>query len=301
MDPGVLYFISDTHLGDGTAADRFLYHDPLLDLLARVEQEEKAHLVLLGDLLELWSSSLEAILVRHAPLLLAMERVARKHPVTYVVGNHDCLPWYYFVGQRLGGIQITERFTALRGAVVALHGHQFDPFNQVRVSETGQVKAPWTRRLVQVVGFLGRTGGERTADAIAGISEWLGGAAVSLEALLPGWREGQRRSLHGALEHTRQVLARESPGERGYPAGESRYAEGALALLRAGARWVLMGHTHHPVHRKYGQKEYVNTGCWVWNRYPPTYARLERGQMQLLNAHTHAVFEPVPPGSSGAQ
>jgi UDP-2,3-diacylglucosamine pyrophosphatase LpxH len=261
MASETIYFVSDTHLGDGTGADRFQYPRAFMSLLGQIEREPNAHLVLLGDIMELWASSLESVLINHAAVFYALGRIATTRPVTYVVGNHDCLPWYYFLGQGAGALRVTDRFTAARGALVAVHGHQFDPYNKVKVAE-GTVKAPWTRRLVQAIGFVGRVGGEAAGDAIAN-------AASALEG----------------------VLNRESPGERGYPAGEEAYEQAAVGLMRAGARFVVMGHTHHPLTRRYGSRAYVNTGSWVWDRYPPTYARFAGGQLQLLHGETHEPYE----------
>ncbi|HEY3367448.1 MAG TPA: UDP-2,3-diacylglucosamine diphosphatase [Symbiobacteriaceae bacterium] len=255
MADQVIYFVSDTHLGDGSGADRFRYPVQLMSLLGRIETEPGAHLVLLGDFLELWACSLEGVLVRHAPIFDAIGRIAATHPVTYVVGNHDCLPWYYYLNQGLGQVRVVERFTAARDTIVAVHGHQYDPLNQVTVTPDGHVKAPWAKKLVQVIGFI-----ERAGDGLL-------------------------------LQRVKAVLERESPGERNYPEGESIYEDAARALMRSGARSVVMGHTHHPLTRRYGNRVYVNTGSWVWDRYPPTYGRLAGGRLELLNGNTHQPFE----------
>lgn len=291
MADEVIYFVSDTHLGDGTGADRFLYPEQFMNLLARIEREPTARLVLLGDFLELWASSLEPVLIKHAPIFYMIGRLAATHPVTYVVGNHDCLPWYYFVNQSAGNINVVERFTAARGALVALHGHQYDPYNRVKVT-AGSLKVPWTRRLVQAIGFLGRVGGEDTGETIAAAATMLETAAGSLDRLVPTLEESARRSLGAFLHGARKVLDSESPGERGYPAGEKIYEDAAHALMRQGARWVIMGHTHHPLTRTYSSRMYVNTGSWVWDRYPPTYARYAGGRLELLDANTHLPYEP---------
>lgn len=292
MADEVIYFVSDTHLGDGSGADRFMYPRQLMALLARIEAEPKAHLVLLGDFMELWASSLEAVLMHHAPVYHVIGRIASAHPVTYVVGNHDCLPWYHFVNQGLGNVRITDRFTAARGALVAVHGHQYDPFNRVQVAAGGQVKVPWTRKLVQIVGSLERIGGDKTGDTITDIGDALSKAAASLEELVPHQDEGGKQALASVLRHTKAVLEHESPGERGYPSGERSYEEGARSLMRAGARFVVMGHTHHPLMQRYGTRMYVNTGSWVWDRYPPTYARYTGGELILLNGETHEPYMP---------
>ena len=284
-----IYFVSDTHLGDGSGADRFRSQQLLLNLLQRIEEEPQAHLVLLGDFMELWASSLEPILIHHAPVFRLIGRIAAKHSVTYVVGNHDCLPWYYFVDQGTGNIRVVGQFQASRGPLVALHGHQFDPFNQVKVSPD-HVKAPWTRKLVQVMGFLGRVGGEATGDALADAGSVIESAVSSLETLLPQWEESTRQSLGGFLRHTKDIVSKESPGERGYPSGETMYEEGARRLMRSGAKIVVMGHTHHPLVHKYSDRTYVNTGSWVSDQYPPTYARWADGKIELLEADRHQPF-----------
>lgn len=277
----LIYFISDTHLGDGSGADRFRYPDQLMALLHKIQNEPNAHLVLLGDVMELWATSLEPVLITHAPVFYLLGQMAATHRITYVVGNHDCLPWYYYVGQGAGNIQVVETFVAAQGALVAVHGHQFDPYNKVKIEE-GHVKAPWTRRLVQAVGLLGRVGGASTGDALADVGDVLEKVVAADGRLQPFLAEAQR------------VLQRQSPGERGYPAGESAYVGGAINFMRKGARFVVMGHTHHPLIRQYGARTYVNTGSWVWDKYPPTYGRFFRGTLDLFDADTHQPYRPAP-------
>lgn len=291
MADEVIYFVSDTHLGDGTGADRFRFPRELMALLNRIQSEPNAQLVLLGDFLELWATSLEPVMVHYAPVLERVAALADTLPVTYVVGNHDCLPWYYFLGRHLGNIRLVERFTAARGALVALHGHQFDPFNRVTMQHD-HVKVPWTRRMVQLVGLLGRVGGEATSDAIYNLGDVLEKAADGLEQYLPDWDEAARLAMKGMLRQAKDVLEHESPGERGYPIGEKAYEDGARAIMRAGARFVVMGHTHHPLTRTYGRRVYVNTGSWVSEKYPPTYGRFAGGRLELLHGETHQPYQP---------
>lgn len=290
MAAEVLYFISDTHLADGSGADQFRYPRQLMDLLVRIESDPHAHLVLLGDFLELWAAALEGVLTYHAPIVRMVGQIAATHPVTYVVGNHDCLPWYYYIGQSAGSIRVAERFTNKRGNLVAIHGHQYDPFNRVDVTDGGEVKAPWTRKLVEAVGLIERVGGVPAGEAIARLGDTLTRAAGSLERLVPHWDQTSREAVGNGLTLAKAVLERQSPGERGYPDGEMAYEEAARSLMREGAQYVLMGHTHHPLVRKYGSRLYVNTGSWVWDRYPPTYGRYAGGKLELLDGNTHQPF-----------
>lgn len=286
----VLYFVSDTHLGDGTGADQFRYPVEFLQLLSEIEADPRSHLILLGDFMELWSAAMEAVMSIHAPVFRLIGRIAATRPVTYVVGNHDCLPWYYYVGQGVGHVNVVERFVYKQGPLIALHGHQYDPYNRVKVTESGVVKAPWTRRLGELAGFLERIGGQRTGDIIADLGDWLSRASATLSERLPHWDAASRASLEQGLRQTHDTLVRESPGERGYPPGERQYEEAARRLMRDGARYVLMGHTHHPLVHTYASRKYVNTGSWVWDRYPPTYARYADGQLELMDARTHAPY-----------
>lgn len=285
-----IYFISDTHLGDGSHADKFLHPQPLLELLARIEADPGAELVLLGDILELWSCTLEGALVQYAPILHTIARIAESRPVTYVVGNHDCLPFYHYLGARLGNLRLTERYVAGGGALVALHGHQFDPFNRVD-TETGTVEVPWVRRLVHMVGLLQRLGGETTKRTVDDASNWLSHMHDKLDQLLPHWDNRSRGQFAAGLKKASDVLNRESPGMRGYPERETRYEQAAAQLMRQGALFVLMGHTHHPVRRSWGRRVYVNTGSWVWDRYPPTYGLWQNGHLLLCNALDHSCWE----------
>jgi hypothetical protein len=204
------------------------------------------------------------------------------------------VPWYYFVGQAAGSIRVAETFTTARGALVAVHGHQYDPLNSVKLDE-GQVKVPWTRRLVRAIGFLERLGGSETGDAITDVGDFLERKLAVLDKQPADMDADTRRSLHQFLDGVRRISLRQPPGERGYPAGEKAYEEAALRLFRGGARFVVMGHTHHPLVRTYGNRTYVNSGSWVWNRYPPTYARYASGRLELLDANTHEPYTPVEP------
>lgn len=292
-----LYIISDLHLGDGTRADRFLHPEPLLRLLEQIGAEPGAELVLLGDLLELWACSLGAVMARHAPILRRLGEVAAARPVTYVVGNHDSVPFYLYLGARPGGVAVVERYTTRLGAdaLVALHGHQYDPFNRVQVAN-GTVQTPWAHRLVQLLGALERAGladlitaGSDTADALLARAE-----ALQQQAAGEGGPGGElKRRL---LQVVRDVVLREPPGQRDYPLGEHRYREAALDLMRQGARWVLMGHTHHPDRLAAGRRLYINTGCWCWDRYPPTYARWADGELKLYSALDHREYTPAARG-----
>lgn len=295
-----LYFISDLHLGDGTGADRFLHPEALLRLIDQIGSEPGGELVLVGDVLELWACEMGAVLARHGLIIRRLADLAAARPVTYVVGNHDSVPFYLYLGARLGPVAVTERFTArLAGdTLVAIHGHQYDPFNRVSL-EAGRLRTPFTQRLVHLVGTLERHG----------FGDLMSGGSGTVDHLMARVQEAEQRIAAEAgpggelkrrlLQVVREVMLREPPGQRDYPLGEERYRRAALDWMRQGARWVILGHTHHPDRLAAGQRLYVNTGCWCWDRYPPTYARWAAGELELYNALDGRPYRPAaatPPG-----
>lgn len=286
-----IFLVSDLHLGDGTAADRFLYAREFLDLLDRVGGVPGAELVVVGDLLELWACDLDAVMAGHYRMVSRLLALSEQVPITYVVGNHDALPWYLYLDSRLGRLSLVERYTRRVGGdtLVAIHGHQYDPFNRVRTAGQ-EIQVPPIRHLVALMGALQRVGLKHLVAEGQSLVDQLVHAAEELEA--GRWPSGAPlpEPLRSGLQAVRGLLLREAPGQRGYPAGEPRYREAALDWMRRGARWVVMGHTHHPDRLEVGKRVYVNTGSWCWDRYPPTYALLADHSLELLDARNDQPF-----------
>ncbi len=133
-----LYFASDLHLGDGSAADDFAEgaHRAAFEWFLRHEVEpEGGRLVLLGDVFELWQCELSHIRKHYGALFWQL------HNYRLIRGNHDAAyrkppEWRWPSGRR--------------PLLLAEHGHQADPLNSS-------------------LGFVGRV-----VTAAAGILERLG-------------------------------------------------------------------------------------------------------------------------------
>lgn len=267
-----IYFLSDLHMGDGTKADRFRYPHELMQLLDRMRVEPGAELVLLGDVLELWACELTAVLLAHVPVVRAILDIARNHRVTYVAGNHDALPTYAYLGVDALGLHIAERYQSPDGKLIALHGHQYDPFNQINPGPHGKIDTPASAKLAHGMGVLERMLGPVPGDAAAAMGDWIEHASQ-------------------ALAHVKEMHQHQSPGDRGYPADEDFYRKGAHALARGGIRWVVMGHTHQPEAVNLGGgRGYVNIGSWVSPNYPPTYGHYDGQRVRLLVAPEGAEY-----------
>lgn len=162
-------FISDLHIGDGSAKDDFLYDEDLIDFLNDFMDENEVELVFVGDCLEITESEqvrslglvpfeevvekldggvLDAIEKRHTALFDVLKRFSKRHKVFYVVGNHD----YHLLKNESLQKAMKERFEKLeilpffydeRYRILALHGNQFDTLNRFSVDrKTGKVIPP---------------------------------------------------------------------------------------------------------------------------------------------------------------
>ena len=112
--------VSDLHLG---AASRLPGADGELSVILRQGWDR---VVILGDFLDLWVSTIAEIYERHAALLALLRHM---DDVFYVVGNHDAM----LRGMReLDGIEVVnEPFVYSDGGrVIALdHGDAYDPID----------------------------------------------------------------------------------------------------------------------------------------------------------------------------
>ena len=112
-----LYFASDLHLGDGSAADDFAEgaHRAAFEWVLQHEVEpEGGRLVLLGDVFELWQGDLKHIREHYGSLF------KRLHKYRLLRGNHDAAyrkppEW--------------RRPKGRRPLLLAEHGHRADPLN----------------------------------------------------------------------------------------------------------------------------------------------------------------------------
>ncbi len=150
-------FLSDLHVGDGTASDDFSFDKEFARVLDSVEKDEEAELVILGDGLEILESEfvrslglvsfeevcaklnadvIEAIVEKHRLFFESLKKFARYHPVTYVVGNHD----YYLIPNaelrerflyeiNSEKFKIVPHFYDEQRGIFAQHGNQYDVTN----------------------------------------------------------------------------------------------------------------------------------------------------------------------------
>ena len=137
--PHDIFVISDLHLGDRSAKDRFVLagKEKVLNGFLDHVQREEGHLIIGGDLFELWRYPLEQVTDQWQDLLQRFQEMG----ALFIPGNHDATvadsearklhPFYE---------SVTEPFTTQVGErrVRFMHGHELDPFQPRYVQNWGK-------------------------------------------------------------------------------------------------------------------------------------------------------------------
>jgi UDP-2,3-diacylglucosamine pyrophosphatase LpxH len=250
-------FISDVHLGF-----RGCQAEYLLDFLAHLDVE---HLVLVGDIVDLWSLRRSVYWpVTHQEVLKAILAIARGGTrVTYVPGNHD-EGFRELCGAEVAGIQIRRDFiheTASGERFLVLHGDDFD----------GAVKFSGLLKNV----------GERLYDVFL----WLGRGVQRI-----------RRRFGFGYWSLATWIKQSVPDARLYIERFERAA--AHAALRHGLDGVICGHIHRPGIREVDNVRYCNDGDWV--EHCSALIEDKNGRLALIHWAEHADARALPAALSAA-
>ena len=124
-------FISDLHLGDGSRTDDFHRDKEFLEFLEFIENKAQ-ELIILGDFLELWQADLDRVLFRHSKVINRLLSLKDRVKVTYVIGNHDYIPFVRFIDS---GIGINLEYRDNESGIVGEHRHRYDIFNRYNRGE----------------------------------------------------------------------------------------------------------------------------------------------------------------------
>lgn len=281
-----ILFISDLHLGAGRANDFHATYQlhRLLDYAA----ENADELVIVGDLLELLQSDFMEIYIQNHALFIHLFELARKIPVTYMIGNHDALMVLdYNPGGRsrfLGSeVLVTPEYENRELKILATHGHQYDPLNCsddiLNFSTRNGVVGD---RVVSAFGWLERNV-HREIDRVA-------------ERIYRNSKIWLRKISHRTKKQYAQLVPPTHPAYRQLGGDYSEYERGALDILRS-ERYTLaiFGHTHIAQLQRFTQKKnnvdglYANAGSWVGNdseKDPPIFIDVDANFVRLIDAET---------------
>jgi len=276
-----LYILSDVHLGDGTRSDAFVGKDrELLEFLARVQQEG-AHLVIAGDIIDFSQAlTFTRVLRAHGDVMRLLSEMAGQGGVTYIWGNHDydmalyrdLLRWDVCSAVRLGDVALL------------VHGHQLDPYIAHNLRGSGvtttihhQVEralGSWIRLPLQDYYTL--------SGRLAVWSAWQWTQLVRpLYAVLAAFGFPERKKAHEAYMYYWIQTQVGNPMNL-WPQVERQ--------VRGGRQRVLVcGHSHLPGHVRFeGGREFVNTGSWTFRG--TNYVHWDGGRFEVRDWATAAVI-----------
>ncbi|PLV59437.1 metallophosphoesterase [Thermotoga sp. KOL6] len=161
-------FLSDLHIGDGSAKDDFFFDEELNKFLEDVSEEPKVELFIVGDGFEILESravkelglkpfeeiieTLDGTLMdeierKHQKIFKTLRRFSKKHKIYYIVGNHD---YHIFKNEKLQKalLERFEHFEILpyyydhQNRLLVLHGNQFDAINRFSLDKKNKKIVP---------------------------------------------------------------------------------------------------------------------------------------------------------------
>lgn len=259
-------FVSDLHMGDGSRTDDFHRDKEFLFFLDFVE-EGQHELIIVGDLFELWQADFDRVIFQHSDVINRILSLKDKLKVTYVVGNHDYIPFAKFVDYDIG---VCLRYRDSGNNLVAEHGHQYDIFNRYK-NPLRSIKWPSGKRFTLFVATLERlihTDIDRwTQKTIENLDEFMREAIVVRNKVTPSTKKYFQRGGHF--------------GE--FEAAVKDY-------ITNGENLVIFGHTHKAQLEKIEGGIYANCGTWV-DGITPTYIACDKDKIELREALTHKALK----------
>jgi UDP-2,3-diacylglucosamine hydrolase len=218
-----VFFISDVHLGVGSAEDEQVKQQRFVALCDQVFRESGS-LCIIGDLFDFWYEYRSVVPRGFHRILAAMHRLTNNgQSVLYFAGNHD--------------FAIGDFFSRDLGVVV-IHDDQYAVCDDRRFY------------LFHGDGLAAKDGGYRMLKKIlrARWSQWL------FRLLHPDLSFGfAHRFSHSSRDYTSSKFYGETDGMR----------LEASRRINDGADFVIMGHRHQPAFEHIDSGVYVNLGDWI--------------------------------------
>ena len=261
-------FISDLHLGDGSRTDDFHRDKEFLEFLEFVEGQAR-ELIIVGDFLELWQADLDRILFVHNEVIKKLLSLRNKVKITYVIGNHDYVPFVKFADSGLG---ICTEYRDIQNGIIAEHGHRYDIFNRYK-NPLKSINWPVGKHFTLLIAGL-----ERLIHP--DIDEW---AKKAIE------------NLDGFLQEAIAVRNRVRPTTKEYFKRGGHFGEFQQAVhshITKGAKIIIFGHIHKCELQIIEKGIYANCGSWV-DGVEPTYVAFHKDKIELKEALTHNLIKQL--------
>lgn len=261
-------FISDLHLGDGSRTDDFHRDREFLEFLEFVEGQ--AHeLIILGDLFELWQADLDRVMFRHSEIINKLLSLRNKIKLTYVIGNHDYIPFVKFAD---AGTGICLEYRDSENSIVAEHGFKYDIFNRYK-DPLKSIKWPV---------------GKHFSLFIAGLEKLI-------HPDVDKWAQKALANLDQFFQEAMSIRNKVTPATKEYFKRGGHFGEFEQAVsnhMNKGAKIVIFGHTHKCQLDTAGKGIYANCGSWV-DKVKPAYIACHRDKIELKEALTHNIIKQL--------
>ena len=273
-DAGVVYVISDLHLGDGSASDIFVAKDKsLLRFLDQVDEED-ATLVVAGDAIDFSQAwFFTNILKAHGRVLGAFSKLAAKGRFYYVLGNHD---------HDLGLYKDVLRLPVVHGVEVGehtciLHGYEFDPVIGPDV-DGAEFRTKMHHLFERALNTWLRLPLQHFYTPWNRVAFWLFHKLIWVRRrsarLMDSLFDDTRHRAHVALNVRYWTRC-----QIGDPA--SMFHPACRALQTGPYRTLVCGHSHLPGVVELGERRYANTGSWTFAS--ATVLRIEGQELSLTD------------------
>lgn len=228
MDPnheGIIYFISDAHLGAEGLSEERVKQRRLTSFLEAIAPEAKK-LYIVGDLFDFWFEYRTVVPNRHYWILWALSDLVRSGiRVIYIAGNHDF--WVGpFLSTELGLETFTEPISTVEQGLKLFIAHGDGLAGKRDIGY--RILRKILRNPVNIWLF-------RVVHPDIGVP-----CAKFFSSLSRRNARGEHLSAYS--EECRQT---------------------ALAKLTEGFDAVILGHTHQPILERTGDRAYLNLGDWI--------------------------------------
>jgi len=255
---GVVWLLSDLHMGDGSPSDTFMGKDrELLAFLARA-RAEGAHLVVAGDIIDFHQAwSMSRVLRAHGKVIGELSRYADDLGVTYIWGNHDHDISLFRDLLRFHVCSSLE----LGDQVLVQHGYEYDPWIGPHL-EASHLATQVHHLVERSLHTWIRLPLQNFYTKANRLSFWLTHkVALVLQAEA---RLLRRVGLHSRAHRAEAVLRYWAQNQLGDAAG--MFENICTALTTGPHRFLVTGHSHLPGQVVLGpDRTYVNTGSWTFN------------------------------------
>lgn len=295
--------VSDLHLGLKYKSRFLTKFREFEEFLERLAARGPAMLVLLGDVLELWSAKASEVFATAYAPFRALAKLDSK--VLYVVGNHDRIIAHLnrkglFEKENLvvAPEYVVLEFRGKRGLL--FHGHQLD-WKFVKLKWLWRLEPyvyllsevlyalPWASEWVVAIGYVALLPTlmlvTRGAPFLLRLAATLSALLLSAPLIVLFWRAIQDRFWYGLV----QPLARSRLRGKGLASpAVSKALSNLFSLIEANGfgrvDFAVFGHTHVPeLARDEEGRLIANSGSWIEEPEKPccTFVRISSGRVEL--------------------